>query len=406
MNTPRRTDGIDLGEIFRKYGPAYRDAYNLPLKSLKVMSAIEKCRTEELGGHVYQCDDCGHEKIAYNSCRNRHCPKCQSMAKEKWLSARKKELLPVPYLHAVLTIPDTLNPVALVNQAVIYDILFRAGKETLLELGRDPKHLGAEIGFIVVLHTWSQVLLDHPHLHCIIPCGGLTEDGKQWLFPKKYRKGKEFFVHVNLISDLFKKKFLSYFDAAYKAGELKFVGKTAYLNDRQAYKRFKDDLYKTTWVSYCKKPFGGPEQVLEYLGRYTHRVAISNHRIVNVENDEVTISYRDSKDDNKTKYMPLEVFEFIRRFLLHVLPPRYVKIRYYGLLNNRKKKEKLKLCREALGVPASQNNEESRTESWEEMLLRLTGVDPTICPNCGKGRMVRRRILRYGAASYAATSYI
>ncbi len=394
MNTPRKTDGIDLGEIFRKYGPAYRDAHKLPLKSLKVMSAIESCRTEELGGHVYQCDNCGDEKIAYNSCRNRHCPKCQSMAKEKWLSARKEELLPVPYFHAVLTIPNTLNPVALVNQKIVYNILFRAGKETFLELGRDPNHLGAEIGFIAVLHTWNQTLLDHPHLHCIIPCGGLTEDGKQWLLPKKHRKGKNFFVHVNVISDLFKKKFLSYFDTAYKAGELKFVGKTEYLTGKQAYKKFKDDLYKTTWISYCKKPFGGPEQVLEYLGRYTHRVAISNHRIVKVEDGKVTFSYRDSKDDNKKKHMTLEVTEFIRRFLLHVLPQRFVKIRYYGLLNNRMKKENLKLCRKILEVPESQHKREPKAGSWEEIILRLTGVDPTICTNCGKGKMVRRRIVR------------
>ncbi|MCP4270123.1 MAG: IS91 family transposase, partial [Candidatus Brocadiaceae bacterium] len=196
----------------------------------------------------------------------------------------------------------------------MYNILFKAGKETFLELGRDPKHLGAEIGFIAVLHTWSQALLDHPHLHCIIPCGGLTEDGKQWLLPKKHRKGKGFFVHVNVISELFKKKFLSYFDTAYKAGELKFVGKTEYLNDNQAYKKFKDELYKTTWVSYCKKPFGGPEQVLEYLGRYTHRVAISCNRIVKAKNGKITFSYRDSKDDNKKKQMTLEVFKFIRRF--------------------------------------------------------------------------------------------
>jgi hypothetical protein len=316
------------------------------------------------------------------------------MAKEKWLSARKEELLPVPYFHAVLTIPDTLNPVALVNQKIVYNILFRAGKETFLELGRDPKHLGAEIGFIAVLHTWNQTLLDHPHLHCIIPCGGLTKDGKQWLLPKKHRKGKDFFVHVNVISDLFKKKFLSYFDTAYKAGELKFVGKTEYLSDKQAYKKFKDDLYKTTWVSYCKKPFGGPEQVLEYLGRYTHRVAISNHRIVNVEDDKVTFSYRDSKDDNKKKHMTLKVSEFIRRFLLHVLPQRFVKIRYYGLLNNRMKKENLKLCRKILDVPESQNKQDPKAESWEELILRLTGVDPTICTNCGKGKMVRRRIVR------------
>ena len=394
MNTPRKADGIDLGEIFREYGPAYRATHKLPLKSLKVMSAIEQCRTEALGGHVYQCDNCAEEKIAYNSCRNRHCPKCQNMAKERWLSARKEELLPVPYFHAVLTIPDTLNPVALVNQRTVYDILFLAGKETFLELGKDPKHLGAKIGLIAVLHTWSQTLLDHPHLHCIIPFGGLTEDGKQWLFPKKYREGKEFFVHVNVISDLFKKKFLSYFDTAYKKGELGFIGKTAYLNDKPAYKRFKDNLYKTTWVSYCKKPFGGSSKVLEYLGRYTHRVAISNHRIVKVENDEVTFSYRDSKDDNKKKHMTLKVFEFIRRFLLHVLPQRYIKMRYFGLLNNRKKKENLKLCRKILDVPESQNKQEPKAESWEELLLRLTGVDPTICPNCGKGKMVRRRRLR------------
>ncbi len=394
MKTPRKPDGVDLGEIFRKYGPAYRDVHKLPLKSLKVMSAIEKCRTEKLGGHVYQCDNCGDEKIAYNSCRNRHCPKCQSMAKERWLSARKEELLPVPYFHAVLTIPDTLNPVALVNQKNVYNILFRAGKETFLELGKDPKHLGAEIGFIAVLHTWNQTLLDHPHLHCIIPCGGLTEDGNRWILPKKHRKGKDFFVHVNVISDLFKKKFLSYFDTACKAGELKFVGKTEYLSDKQAYRKFKNDLYKTTWVSYCKKPFGGPEQVLEYLGRYTHRVAISCNRIVKVEDDNVTFSYRDSRDDNKKKQMTLEVFEFIRRFLLHVLPQRFVKIRYYGLLNNRMKKENLKLCRKILDVQESQDKQEPEAESWEELILRLTGVDPTICTNCGEGRMVRRIIIR------------
>ncbi len=394
MNAPRKTDGKDLGEIFREHGPGYRATHKLPLKSLKVMSSIEQCRTEALGGHVYQCDNCAGEKIAYNSCRNRHCPKCQNMAKERWLSARKEELLPVPYFHAVLTIPDTLNPVALVNQKIIYDILFRAGKETFLELGRDPKHLGAEIGLIAVLHTWSQTLLDHPHLHCIIPCGGLTENGKQWLFPKKYRKGKEFFVHVNVISDLFKKKFLSYFDTAYKKEELEFIGKTAYLKDKSAYRKFKDNLYKTTWVSYCKNPFGGPENVLEYLGRYTHRVAISNHRILKAENNKITFSYRDSKDDNKKKHMTLEASEFIRRFLLHVLPPRYIKMRYCGLLNNRKKKENLKLCRKILDVPESQNKQEPKRESWEELLLRLTGVDPTLCPNCGNGKMVRRRKLQ------------
>jgi hypothetical protein len=306
------------------------------------------------------------------------------------LEARKKELLPVSYLHGVLTIPYELNSIALINQKEIYDILFKSGTETLRELGFDPKHLGAEIGIIAILHTWGQNLMDHPHLHCIVPCGGLSEDGKKWLLPKKTTRKKKFFVHVNVISDLFKKKFLYYFKGLYFRGRLKFVGRIANLGKRQEFEKLCDTLFKKNWITYIKKPFGGPEQVIEYLGRYTHRVAISNERIVKLEDGRVTFSYRNYRDGNKNKQMTLDVFEFIRRFLLHILPFKYFKIRYYGLFSNRNRKKKINICKEILGSLCNDKEELSNKESWEELLFRLTGKDPRICPCCGKGRMVRK----------------
>ncbi|MCP4266755.1 MAG: IS91 family transposase [Candidatus Brocadiaceae bacterium] len=390
MNPPNRLNNIEVGDIFRQYGAAYRKRHKLPLQSLKAMSAIESCRTAALGGHVDECDSCGHVKISYNSCRNRHCPKCQSLAKERWLEERKKELLPVSYLHGVLTIPYELNLIALINQKEIYDILFKSGTETLRELGFDPKHLGAEIGIIAILHTWGQNLMDHPHLHCIVPCGGLSVDSKEWLLPKKSTKKKKFFVHVNVISDLFKKKFLYCFKGLYLSGKLKFVGKVTHLGKRHEFEKLYEKLFKKKWITYIKRPFGGPEQVVDYLGRYTHRVAISNERIIQLENDRVTFRYRDSRDGNKNKLMTLDVFEFIRRFLLHILPFKYFKIRYYGLFSNRNRKKKIKICREILGLIDNDREEQSHKESWEELLFRLTGKDPRICPCCGKGRMVRK----------------
>ncbi len=396
MNTPHRLNKIEVGDIFRQYGAAYRKSRKLPLQSLKAMSAIESCRTSALGGHVDECDSCGHLRHSYNSCRNRHCPKCQSLAKERWLEARKKELLPVSYLHGVLTIPYELNPIALRNQKEIYDILFKSGTETLRELGFDPKHLGAEIGIIAILHTWGQNLMDHPHLHCIVPCGGLSEDGKKWLMPKKSTGKKKFFVHVNVVSDLFKKKFLYYLKGLYLRGKLKFVGKIKDLGKRQEFEKLCDNLYKKRWITYLKKPFGGPEQVVEYLGRYTHRVAISNERIIRLEDDRVTFSYRDYRDGKKNKQITLDVFEFIRRFLLHILPFKYFKIRYYGLFSNRNRKKKIKICKQILGSLNIDKEESLKAESWEELLFRLTGKDPRICPCCGKGRMVRKGKLLSG----------
>jgi len=393
MNDSKRSNGIEVGDIFREYGPAYREAHKPPLYQLKAMSAIEKCRTSALGGHVDECDVCGYQRISYNSCRNRHCPKCQSLTREEWLLARKEDLLPVSYFHVVLTIPDVLNQIALVNQRVIYNILFKAGSETLLVLGKDPTHLGADIGFIAVLHTWGQNLIDHPHLHCIATGGGLSEDGVEWMLPKKTTKKRDFFVHVNVISALFKGKFLSYLKQAYKDGDLKFEGEIKPLGTKQAFQQLLDKLYDMKWVTYCKKPFGGAEQVLEYLGRYTHRVAISNSRIVKLEDAKVTFRWRDYRDGNKTKLMTLDVFEFIRRFLLHILPKGFFKIRYYGILASRNSKTKLARCKEILDVDSSQEQDTTRSKSWEDLLFELTGIDPRICPECKKGRMICKDII-------------
>ncbi len=389
MSIPQKSGEVEVGDIFRQYGEPYRARRNLPLYILKAMGAIENCRTAALGGHVDECDSCGHRRISYNSCRNRHCPKCQSLAKERWLEARKDELLPVSYFHGVLTIPSELNALSLINQKEIYDILFKSGTETLRELGGDPKHLGAEIGIIAILHTWGQNLMDHPHLHCIVPWGGLSQEGTEWLFPRKSTKKKSFFVHVNVISDLFKKKFLYYFKRLYLTGKLKFVGKVTYLGNDCEFMKLCDELYKKKWITYIKRPFGGPEKVLEYLGRYTHRVAISNNRILKLEDGKVTFCYRDYQDGHKTKEMELDVFEFIRRFLLHVLPCKYFKIRYYGLFSNRNRKKKIEISRKLLGA-RSEKESTSKSENWEELLLRLTGVDPRVCPCCSKGVMVRK----------------
>lgn len=382
-----------MADIFRFYGSSYREANSLPLYKLKAMSAIESCRTSVLGGHIDECDLCGHQRNSYNSCRNRHCPKCQSLAKEKWLTARMAYLLPIPYFHVVFTIPKSLNRLTLVNQKVVYGILFRSAKETLLELGKDPKHLGGDIGFIAVLHTWGQTLIDHPHLHCIVTGGGLSEDGKKWLSPKKAIK-KDFFIHVNIISDLFKKKFLAYFKEAYLLDTLKFVGEITSLGTKCEFTKLIKELYKKKWNTYCKEPFGGPEHVLKYLGGYTHRVAISNNRIIKLENDKVTFRWRDYNDNNKNKTMSLDAFEFIRRFLLHILPSGFVKIRYYGILSSRNRKTKLKKCKDILGVTVNKEITTSQPESWEDLLFKLNGIDPRICPRCKKGHMVLKEVIQ------------
>ena len=386
---------IEVADIFRAFGSLYREAHGteMPRRHFRAMHAIEICRTSELGGHVDECDLCGALRISYNSCRNRHCPKCQCLDKERWLEARKKELLPTQYFHVVFTLPQKLRPIALRNQRVVYNLLFKAVSETLQELCRDPKHLGAQIGFIAILHTWSQTLIDHPHIHCIITGGGLSLDGKGWISCKK-----KFFIHVEVLSRLFRGKFLYYLKKAYYSGEIKFPGKIQKLKQETAFGALLTELYGQEWVVNCKPPFKSSETVIDYLGRYTHRVAISNDRIVKLEGDQVAIRYRDSNDNDKIKFMTLDAFEFIRRFLLHILPSGFMKIRHYGILSNRNKKTKLRRCKQLLGVAEDRSTEKPDRPSWQELLFIVTGIDPTVCPHCGKGKMVLKEALAPTAA--------
>lgn len=378
---------IEIQDIFDDYGDKYREKHKLPLHILRVMGAIKNCRTARLGGHVDKCDTCGHIRISYNSCRNRHCPKCQTLAKEKWLYDRKKDLLEVGYFHVVFTIPEELNRITLLNQKEIYSILFKSVSETLLELGKDKKHLGAEIGFLSILHTWGQNLMNHPHIHCIVPSGGLTSDGLRWICSRK-----KFFIPVKVLSRKFRGKFLSYFRKAYYSNKLKFPSGTDVLNEKYLLQTLVDGLYQKEWIVYCKAPFKSASNVLEYLGRYTHRVAISNNRIVNYENGYVTFKWRDYKDRNKEKYMTVTAEEFIRRFLMHVLPKRFVKIRHYGILSNRNRNTKLKRCKLLTG--SNKNYEVDVKLSTEEVIKKLIRVDISLCPCCGKGKMIRKEELQ------------
>lgn len=380
---------IEVADIFREYGQSYRKNHKLPMNVLKAMNAIEKCRTAELGGHISKCDNCGHKQIFYNSCRNRHCPKCQSLAKERWLLEREKDLLPVEYFHVVLTVPNQLSSLILGNQRILYNILFKAGSEALLELGKDPEHLGAEIGFISILHTWGQNLMNHPHLHCIVPGGGLSKDEKRWISTMK-----GFFIPVKVLSRLFRGKFLFYLKEAYRNDKLKFTEETKFLSQSKNFQKLLEKLYQIEWVVYCKPPFHNAREVLKYLGRYTHRVAISNHRLISLENDKVTFRWRDYRDENKQKMMTIDVFEFIRRFLLHILPTCFVKIRHYGILSNRNCRTKLKKCQAFLNVAIQK--EEREPLSWEELLFKLTGLNPGTCPNCQKGKMITCELLQTG----------
>ncbi len=387
---------LEVSDIFRAFGPAYREAHELPLRHLRVMRAIEICRTAELGGHLDQCDHCGTVRISYNSCRNRHCPKCQCLEKERWLEAREKDLLPTSYFHVVFTLPEGLRPLALRNQKVIYNLLFKTVSETLTKLARDSKHLGAEIGLMAILHTWSQTLIDHPHLHCLVTGGGLSLDGNRWL-----RSRKSFFIPVKVFSSLFRGKFLDGLKKLYDAEELKFPGQIEDLKGPAAFKRFLTNLYHQAWVVYCRPPLKHPEKVVDYLGRYTHRVALSNDRLVKMEDNRVTFRWRDSADNNKIKWLTLEALEFIRRFLLHVLPSQFVKIRYYGILGHRNRKGKLLRCKTLLGIATREEPEEGPKESWQDLLTRITGIDLTVCPYCGKGKMIQRETLPPGSIGLA-----
>jgi hypothetical protein len=379
-----KPSGIEVADIFRQYGDAYRKTHRLSCDQLRVMQAIEGCRTALLGGHVDQCDHCGHLEISYNSCRNRHCPKCQFLRKEQWIEARRKDLLPIPYFHVVFTLPAELNPLFLRNRRVLYDLFFLSVSETLRELAQDPKRLGAGIGFMGIVHTWGQNLVDHPHLHCIVTGGGLSPAQDRWI---SCRKG--FFLPVRVMSKLFRNKFLDYLKKSYESGQLAFFDSMGHLRQPKAFQRFRKQFYQKKWVVYCKPPFNGAEGVLNYLSRYTHRIAISNERILKLEDGQVSFRWRDYSDGNQEKIMTVAAEEFIRRFLLHVLPAGFVKIRHYGLLANRNRKNNIALCRKLLDCCPTETQARDLPATWQEYLLKVSGVDVTQCPACKKGHLFR-----------------
>jgi len=370
--------GVELADILRAYGESYRRDHPLPVSHLKVMQAVERCRTASLGGHIERCDSCGFERPAYNSCRNRHCPKCQSLAKVKWLDKQSSELLPVGYFHLVFTLPHELNALILTNKKILLSHLFKAVGETLVDFGRT--RLGGQIGFITVLHTWNQTLLDHFHLHCLVPAGALSLDQKRWSPARK-----NFLFPVTALSIVFRGKFLDLLKNACARNKLLFVGQSASLADPLAFKVLFNALRKKPWIVYAKKPFGSPVHVLDYLGRYTHRVALSNERILSAHNGKITFSYRDRKNHDQKKTMPLDAHEFIRRFLLHVIPKGFVRVRHFGFLANRSK-SLLSKCRRLLDLgPVPPKLPQ---KSVHELMLQLTGIDITRCPLCQKGTLV------------------
>lgn len=372
--TGRSGDTLEVADILKKCRPLIHPR---PAEA-KVVRAIINCRTDILGGHVRECQDCRKREQSYNSCRNRHCPKCQFTRKEEWIEKRIEELLPVEYFHVVFTVPHELNQITLQNKNVLYNILFKAANETLKTVAL--RKLDMEIGFIAVLHTWGQTLMPHPHLHIIVPGGGLRKD--KW---KSCKPG--YFLPVNILSTVFRGKFLSYLEKAHE--ELEFEGATSHLCEERHFKKVLVACSQKPWIVYVKKSFKGPEQVVSYLGGYTHRIAISNHRLIKYENNEVHFHYRDYADGNKNKVMALRDVEFANRFLSHVLPHKFARIRHFGILGNRHKTEKLSLCRELLQEPQPKKKAEPKT--WEERLKDLTGIDVTKCPNCGG--LMRKKIL-------------
>jgi hypothetical protein len=381
---------LEVADVFRRYGPEYRLRHveTLSQGQRRVMNAIERCRTEALGGHLEQCDACGYQRPAYNSCRNRHCPKCQSLARVRWLEERQAELLPTQYFHVVFTLPEQIAAIAYQNKAVLYEILFRATSKTLQTIAADPRHLGAEIGFLTVLHTWGQNLLHHPHLHCLVPGGGIARDGNQWV---ACRTG--FFLPVRILSRLFRRLFLKRLQTAFNSGKLSFSSSLQHLQDPQAFAQYLAPVRQTEWVVYAKRPFGGPEQVLAYLGRYTHRVAISNNRLLSMQQGKVSFRWKDYRDHDSCKTMTLEAHEFIRRFLLHVLPGGFQRIRHYGFLANRVRQAKLAQCRELLGAPAPSTPSPQERPDYRDVYETLTGTSLRACPACREGHMVQIMIL-------------
>jgi len=381
---------LEVGDVFRRYGETYRQQHagSLSRAQLRVMSAIERCRTPALGGHVEQCDQCQFQRIAYNSCRDRHCPKCQCLARAQWIEDRQAELLDTEYFHVVFTLPEEIAALSYQNKEVMYGILFRATSETLRTIAADPKHLGAEIGFFAVLHSWGQNLRFHPHLHCVVPGGGLSPDGTRWI---PCRPG--FFLPVRVLSCLFRRLFLELLEKAFADGQLQFFSALEHLRENLAFRRYLAPLGNRDWVVYAKKPFAGPQQVLDYVGRYTHRVAIANNRLLDIENRQVHFRYKDYRDGGQQKTMTLSADEFIRRFLLHVLPDGFHRIRYYGFLGNRYRQEKLQQCRQLLGMIRETTPDQSTPRYYRDRYQALTGSSLWECPVCHQGRMMVIRVI-------------
>lgn len=369
-----------LQHIMELHGESYTKSKKLPSNILKALYSIKDCRTAALGGHVYECDECGEKKISYNSCRNRHCPKCQAYAKEMWIYERSKSLLPTHYFHIVFTIPEQLNSLTLFNQKEMYSILFTAVSETLLELAKNKKYLNANIGFTTILHTWGQNLMYHPHIHCIVPGGGLSTDNSKWIKSKK-----KFFIPVKALSRKFRGKYLFYLNELYKNNKLKFPSSIKEFQFKEVFNVFKDNLYKKEWIVYSKAPFSSAEYVLQYLGRYTHRIAISDNRIIKVDKEKVIFKWRDYRNKNKEKVMTLKPEEFIRRFSMHVLPDRFIKIRHYGILGNRNKKLKFKRCIEIFRIKPK----DFENLSSAELFFKLTGINIGKCSKCENGNLIK-----------------
>jgi hypothetical protein len=369
---------LEVADVLRRHGADYRHDHDRHLGRVerRVMAAVEVCRTAVLGGHAEHCSDCGLVRQAYNSCRNRHCPKCQGLARAQWLAERQAELLPVPYFHVVFTVPAQVAEIAFQNKAVVYAILLKAASEALRVAAADPRHLGAEIGVVAVLHTWGQNLHHHPHVHCVVPGGGLSVDGLRWV---ACRPG--FFLPVRVLSRLFRRLFLEHLQGAFEAGQLRFFNDLAGLADPAAFRAHLAGLKRIEWVVYAKPPFGGPEQVLAYLGRYTHRVAITNSRLVGLDQGRVSFRWKDYRHHDKSKLMTLSADEFIRRFLLHTLPDGFHRIRHYGLFANGHRVAKLAQCRLLLAAPAPPTPD--TTAGYRQRYHCLTGRSLDICPGCG-----------------------
>jgi hypothetical protein len=387
---------LEVADVFRLHGDDYRAAHAGSLSHVHqaVMTAIVECRTAALGGHVEVCDnhECGHQRICYDSCRNRHCPKCQSLARAEWIEARESELLDCPYFHLVFTLPSEIAEIAFQNQRLVYGMLFAATAETLRTIAADPKHLGAEIGFLAVLHTWGQTVMHHPHLHCVVPGGGLSPDGERWVASRP-----DFFLPVRVLSRYFRRCFLELFRKAFEQGALRFYGSLESLQEPEAFRAYLEPVQRKEWVVYAKAPFAGPKQVLDYVGRYTHRVAISNNRLLSLEDGQVTFKWKDYRDGSAQKTMTLPAEEFIRRFLLHVLPSGFHRIRYFGLMGSRYRQKNLEKCRRLLNMSPPGSPEEplqtTAPTDYRDHYEALTGTSLRECPVCHKGHMVLLKVI-------------